>query len=602
MQKMHKHIFAIPAALLCAYFTSWFLCCGILFAQNQYDNINSVKIFQSQFCENLGIQIAFLAVFLLSAMTFFSFFRKPRKAHLSSFLLGSLYAVIFIFGLCQQCSDNAFFFIPGTGAFFRFGMLLSFSVLFFCVIEMINEKLNDIAASREKHQAEVCLSTQPFLIVSLVLFLSWLPYFIFSYPGSVCYDARSQFEQFFGAAPYSNNNPFFDTVIYGILFRIGELLGRSGNAGIAMNIAVQLLLFSFSFAYCAETVYYLTRSRKIEGALVFFYAVLPIYGGAVQIVLKNSLHLAVVMWYFSLLVRMLYLPVTKRTVRFFSVAFLLAAFTRKAALLYILAGGLVLLILVRKRTYAKKLLISIVLCVSCFLLTENILFPLLNVAKAPNTEILAFPIQSVSYITKQRYLEMPEETLRKINEIIGVENILKNFNPNLADSMKYHYKGNGKAFLQLIVSLIKQYPKDFLQSIVTVSWKYAFPYSTGNAPFRSYMLDFSYLGRDIYFVWPELHDAMVSYANSWSQSPILTLFIGPGLYCWIFLFAAVRALQQKMKDSLVILLPLGVLLVGLLFTPLNGETRYAYPLIGMAPAVFAWVSSCPRQCLMERTL
>lgn len=131
MQKMHKHIFAIPAALLCAYFTSWFLCCGILFAQNQYDNINSVKIFQSQFCENLGIQIAFLAVFLLSAMTFFSFFRKPRKAHLSSFLLGSLYAVIFIFGLCQQCSDNAFFFIPGTGAFFVLGCCFPFLCCFF---------------------------------------------------------------------------------------------------------------------------------------------------------------------------------------------------------------------------------------------------------------------------------------------------------------------------------------------------------------------------------------------------------------------------------------------------------------------------------------
>ena len=36
------------------------------------------------------------------------------------------------------------------------------------------------------------------------------------------------------------------------------------------------------------------------------------------------------------------------------------------------------------------------------------------------------------------------------------------------------------------------------------------------------------------------------------------------------------------------IVPMAILMIGLIFTPINGECRYAYPLIGMAPIILTW--------------
>lgn len=79
-----------------------------------------------------------------------------------------------------------------------------------------------------------------------------------------------------------------------------------------------------------------------------------------------------------------------------------------------------------------------------------------------------------------------------------------------------------------------------------------------------------------------------SYVEFWLFSPSLSRFIGPGPYCWMLLFSADRAWRNKSKELLVLIVPMAILMIGLIFTPINGECRYAYPLFGMAPIILAW--------------
>ena len=64
--------------------------------------------------------------------------------------------------------------------------------------------------------------------------------------------------------------------------------------------------------------------------------------------------------------------------------------------------------------------------------------------------------------------------------------------------------------------------------------------------------------------------------------------MGPGLYTWMLFFTLARCRKNRDGAAFLILLPLVLLCAGLLLTPLNGETRYAYPIIASVPlyAVF----------------
>ena len=125
-------------------------------------------------------------------------------------------------------------------------------------------------------------------------------------------------------------------------------MGGSYISGIGFIVSCQLFLDAASFAFAIETVCRVTGFRAPRWLLVILYGLVPIFGGAVRVVLKDSLHLPFVMLYCTVLVRILYLPVTKKRRGVFCLTFVLAALTRNAALSYVLAGALVLCFLAEK--------------------------------------------------------------------------------------------------------------------------------------------------------------------------------------------------------------------------------------------------------------
>lgn len=561
-----------------AYFTAWFFCCTFLYAQ---ENLTSVVMFQDQLEHSAGMWLLFSLLFCLLTILFYPFASGQKKVCRQSVLLGLVYAVLFTVGICQQCSENEDFFIPGTGSLFRLGQLVAWTLLFACGLEVLNEKLDGLEHPGQKR----VLSRRSFLITAAALLLLWLPFVVLDYPGSVCFDTVQQFGQFWGMIPRSNNNPFFDTLVYGVLYGIGSFLGGSDNSGIGFIVICQLFLYAASFAFAIETVCRVTGFRAPRWLLVILYGLVPIFGGAVRVVLKDSLHLPFVMLYCAVLARMLYLPVTKRRRMTFCLTFVLAALTRKAALSYVLAGALVLCLLVKKPE-KRELLLCTAFSVLLILGIENVAYPLFGVTEAPSSELVALQIQSVSYITKRQIDYIPEALLQRIDALLGVDNIFQVYNPNYADYMKTCFNGDVKEILSVWFALVIRFPREFVYSVITSSWKYFHVLSTGIAEYWYGIDDFTKLGKDIAYVFPVRY--IKNYVTFWRFSPSLSRFIGPGPYSWMLLFSAGRAWRNKSKEILVLIVPMAILMIGLIFTPINGECRYAYPLIGMAPIILTW--------------
>ena len=570
-----------------AFLSAFVLCLLVLFAGSYPD---ASKLQPLALLTNSGFQILCFVLMTVFYRIYSLFFSKKRPFQPGALILAAFFSLFFIVGTCQSVSENTFFSVPFfglPGAAMQYAAALIF---FYAAILLVYEKTEALSGlpsriGRERSRKYLYFSGTAFLL------LMWLPYLIAFFPGSLCYDARAQLMQIWGDAPLSNHNPIFDTLIYGALYNLGSFLGRSDNAGVFAIILFQWLLLGSVLGYCVQTVYDINSRPMIRYLLLIFFALNPMFGSAVQVVLKDTVHLAAFVLYYCMLLRLALLPEEKGQLAKTAVLCLLALLTRKASLPYVVLAGLMTAWYLRKTT-GKQLLTVTVLATALFLVCENLMLPLLHVQEAPSRELYSLFIQNVAYITRNHHLELAAHDLETIDRLIGLESILTKYDPNLADPLKNSFTESGTELLMLNMQLALRYPMDAVRGLLTGCWKYYFPFCSGRAYLYAYMAEVDHLGRNIYFAFPLLQKLASLYVHALANVPVISLLMGPGFYVWMLLFTAMRTIRTKQKALISLMIPLILLTVGLFLTPVNGENRYAYPVIAMAP-VFLFLSFCP---------
>lgn len=540
--------------------------------------------------ENAGFGVICFVLMPVFYRVYSRFFREKRPIRVGALGLAAFFSLFFLVGFCQNVSESEYFLVPFLGlpgAALQYAVTLFF---FYAAVILLDEKADELSGKPERIGEK---RSRKHLFFSGVLFLlvMWVPYLIAFFPGSLCYDARAQLMQVWGDATLSNHNPIFDTVLYGVMYTIGSFLGCTDNAGVFAIILFQWLLLAFSLGYCAKTAYDLTGRPGVRMGLLLFFGLNPMFGSAVQVVLKDTVHLAVFVLYYCMLLRMAVLPEEKGRLLKMAVLCLLALLTRKASLPYVVLAGLMTAWHLRKTT-GKKLLVMILAAAALFFAWEDLLLPMLGVAAAPSRESYSLFIQNVAYITRNRYQELTAGELESIDALIGLENILTNYDPDLADPLKNIFTASGDELLRLNGQLARKYPLDAVKGLLTVCWKYYFPFTSGRAYIYAYMAEVDHLGRNIFYAFPLLKNLGTWYVHAWAKAPVISLLVGPGLYSWMLLFTAMRTVRKRQWSVMPLIIPLIILTIGLALTPVNGETRYAYPVITMAP-VFFLLNCCP---------
>ena len=132
-----------------------------------------------------------------------------------------------------------------------------------------------------------------------------------------------------------------------------------------------------------------------------------------------------------------------------------------------------------------------------------------------------------------------------------------------------------------------KYPRDMMAGFFSSCYRYFYPLSVGFGNYCSVIEDYSDAELDLHFVHEEARSRMMEYAARWETNKILSLVTGPGLYTWILIFCASRCVQYQSMKMFCIILPLLFLMIGLPFTPVNGDVRYAYPILSSAPLLVA---------------
>ena len=534
--------------------------------------------------QNAGFQVICFLLTPVFYLIFSRFFSEKPSFRLGALVVSGFFSLFFLVGTCQNISGSEYFFVPFFGVP---GALVQYAAVFFFFyvsVILLDEKAEKLSAPAGKIGDS---RSGKSMLLSGILFLlmMWIPWLIAFFPGSLCYDARAQLMQIWGMAPLSNHNPIFDTVIYGIFYNIGAFLGRTDTAGVFAVILFQWLLLGFALGCCAQTAYDLTGRPLVRNALLLFFAVNPIFGSALLVILKDTVHLSVFVLYYCMLLRMALLPEEKGQLLKTGLLCLLALLTRKASLPYVVLAGVMTAWYLR-RTAGKKLFLLILAVSGFFLACENLLLPLLRVEAAPSRELYSLFIQNVAYITRNHAQQLTAQELEAIDRLIGLENILTSYDPDLADPLKNIFTGPGSELVKLNLQLACKYPLDAVRGLLTGCWKYYYPFTSGRAYIYAYMAEVDHLGKNIFYAFPMLQNLATWYVHGWANAPVLSLLIGPGLYTWMLLFTAMRVVRKKQWSVLVLMIPLVLLTAGLLLTPVNGENRYAYPVITLAPVFF----------------
>ncbi len=465
-----------------------------------------------------------------------------------------------------------------------------------------------IAFSKKKYALPIKV-----LALALCMFLAWLPYFIYFYPGTSNEDTVIMIMEYNEIPSYiqemsavqgddifiTNHHPYILTIIFNAFINWG--LGRGDICqGVAAYVLLQMVILSLIFA---GALYYIrscgvSRKRVVLSLLIIMF--LPIFPMYAICMLKDTVYAA-----FALIfILMMHHVARSHGTALKKVGFVLAIFfvacmmiLTKVYAMYILAIVAVIYLIKYKKAWLSTLL-SIVLPIILYKwLFCSILLPALGVAPGGIQEALSVPFQQTArYVT-----EYPEEVTAKekkaINAILPYKKLAKKYNPELSDPVKKYYnqeatKDDLKAYFKVWWQMFLKHPEVYVESLFHNTYQY---YDINKISSLVYYKFNDYL---------QLHDDDGEYTYLYVENaieyetqryqinqlvlftekiPVVNIFASIGLWPWLFLFALIYNIKWKRKTDFSLLLVPIVTIAVCMVSPDNGNTRYVMPLLYILP-------------------
>ena len=451
------------------------------------------------------------------------------------------------------------------------------------------------------------------LMMALCMFVAWLPYFVYFYPGTSNEDTVIMLMEYNEIPSYiqsmsavqgedifiTNHHPYILTILFSWFVKLGQHFGDAA-LGVACYVLIQMMLLALVYA---GGLYYIhacgvTRKRMIGTLLLFMF--IPVFPMYAICMLKDTFYATFCLIF---MLMMHYVARSKGqafrnvwfTISFFFVACMMIL-TKVYAMYILLIVGAVYLI--KYRQQFVQIIASVMLPVVLYKFVFcGMLLPALNVAPGGLQEALSVPFQQTARYVTEYGDEVTAAEKKAINQILPYKKLAKKYNPELSDPVKKYYnqeatKQDLKAYFKVWRKMFWKHPEVYVESILHNTYQY---YDINKISSLVYYKFNDYL---------QLHDDEGQYSDLYIENkeeyleqryainqlvlftekvPIVNVFASIGLWPWLFLFALLYNLKWKKKDEqALILIPLITIAICMV-SPDNGNTRYVMPLLYILP-------------------
>lgn len=447
----------------------------------------------------------------------------------------------------------------------------------------------------------------------------WSPYFVIYFPGNYDSDTMWQIEEVYGLVPASDHHPWFDTVTFGLFWRIGDVLGsHAWSLAIfsVLQMVITALVLSLAVCYLG---YIGAPSAMIKGSAVFF-ALFPAIPTFAETMAKDTFF----GWVWVLFT--IFVMEIARTrgaclrswpaLAAFGAVICLVMLTKKTGAILVVITCLALLIYIHRTRL--RLAVALVVAMALFNgLWTSVLLPAWGVAPGQASEMMSIPVQETALYVKRNASHMRADDWKVLSGIYSdPQRLGQAYVPGRSDSARSYWRQrvSGPQLQAYAGWMARSFAKDpyaFLAAPVATALPLFYPvadsqqnalfygrglpggahdhrlentlmlYSHGKASRGDVqrLLQGTYSASWVVGVYDSFHSWYMQMAK---VAPVL---FGKVLYAtWIPLFALCYCARKRRGAGAISLVPAVLMLASLFAGPIV-LVRYMVPVVYVAPLV-----------------
>lgn len=519
---------------------------------------------------------------------------QGKRLKVCSGILGVLLAIFQVLGIMTNSGwiTNEVI-ITKEIVIFMLVKFITYALVFYNIIKILFSLVENIDWKKTRKDI-LKPSIKTFIIVALLFFIAWLPYFLNYYPGITSFDTHYQLMQGFGVIPYDNHHPVVDTFIMSSVVKVGYAIAGNYNFGIALYSILQMIFCAITLSF---VIYYMGKKNinpiiKLITFLCFaFVPFVPQFSIAVW---KDVPFAMFMVWFLIGIIEMIINEENffgkKRNLLIFVLVALCVLFFRNNGVYIVLLT--LPFALFWKRKYWKQILLTFALPIVFYYIIIGPVFTKLDIAKSSPREMLSIPIQQMARIVKYKGDELSEEDKNIIGQYINIEEAAEVYDPTISDPVKNGfndgtYNQDKLNLIKLYVKLALRFPGETLEALVGNTYGYYYPevvtYSIATGVYKSPFEaeQFMDLHEDQIVKISVLDNLIDSIYDK--QIPIVSLIANIGFVFWVVLGIVFYNIYQKRYKYLLMFIPVGILYLTCLASPVSGELRYIYSMFVSLP-------------------
>ncbi len=531
--------------------------------------------------------------------------RKDKRQAIFSYVGGILLSLAIVYGAYAHYVNDIF--LSVSESFLQLGMIVCISML---TVPLVSELFVCIEKANNWYCAKEIVSKPKkpvayFMIVWAIIFLSFIPAFLITWPGNFIYDAKYQMHNVITGF-YKTHHPLIHTLMMGKAYEFGAAHGNV-SWGFQFYTLTQMLILSSSFAYLLLYFYKKNVHRCVRVATLLWFTVFPMHSMFAVSATKDVLCAAFFLYFLIFLVELLF-GKEKQGRSFYVklvISGILLSLFRNNALYAVLATAVVLVIFCKGWKKKGTLLVLFALIYIGTKLTNQGLIEYTDAEiSAKYRESMSVPLQCLARICDYRGDEVPKEIYDEIIMYIK-ESDIENYSPYLSDNIKnnaneYNLENNTFNFFKLWVKAGLLFPDEYVESIVTNTIGYWYPlnqgvYVSGDISFYHTLIG---VGEEIekrnYFPIESQLCWDLFWKGDYHYVPILGYLFRNAPYFWMTILYMLWAAYKRQGRALMVgclpLVYLGTCLLG----PM-AALRYIYCLVVSVPLLVYIVISYKKE-------
>lgn len=536
---------------------------------------------------------------------------------LSCVIPAFFFAVFMILGHSFY-EDNSWDLVFGSTELFRSSVLhgIGYFILFSVSIALLFHGLDRLS---RKHYNErtwpkpiqfylELLHRHPIATTFFTLFLLYLPYMIYSFPGIFTSDTVAQLENGYVAlfektSRLRNHHPVVHTLLLYGFSRFGATVFHSPTIGIGLFSLIQICFLFFVIGWMIQFLLERHVSARCLGLVLLFYVLSPRMRNYMFLLVKDTWFAGFLLLFLVELYRILTIQNWSSAEKWqhrgmFLLSILGIFFFRQEGVYLIILSSLVMLIATRRRSFLRLA----VLAFAGFYLYTQILLPACSVKASNPREVFSIPFQQTARYLRDAGDDVTPEEKEAISAILDYDNLAERYNPNLSDPVKATYNTDAGSdellsYFEAWFQMLLRHPDIYVQATMNNLYGYFYPggfttklYSYDNSETHLEELNESLADDGVSFHYPAAFDAvrqnLETLRESIFQLPGLVLFNYTATYIWMLILWFFYCIRRKNQKGLLLLTPLMIVLLVCIAGPTYGwYFRYAYSIAFCLPAV-----------------